>query len=269
MFIKKNKLDLEANMLIDLNMFIQSGSKQFQYHMKHIELVKRYAIIINNKLDTRIDNHKLAYISYAHDMFKERGLDPNSTKCWRNHDIPQDLNRYIRTHLKTLEEFDLEDYFNTDIQQHPLAAGIFLYEELGIKDPEILYPVMFHSCPIIPIYETLPSQVQNMIDIIMLADKLSSNYLRINMKNSEVRVDLDQLVFGTNGKEFNYTLGLFIARLISQGNSQEIHSIKASEYYHNKLSEANPLLALKIDSIKKIGGAKIWPVRKSQVVKMP
>ena len=42
MFIKKNKLDLEANMLIDLNMFIQSGSKQFQYHMKHIELVKRY-----------------------------------------------------------------------------------------------------------------------------------------------------------------------------------------------------------------------------------
>ena len=267
--LKHNIMDPEIRMILDLNKFIQIGSKQYNYHMKHIELTKRYAIIISKKLGYNIDNRKLAYVAYAHDILKERGLTPMTSRCWRGHMIPQDLNRYIRTHLSVLEQFGLEDYFNTDVQQHPLAAGIFLYEEFGIKDPEILYPIMFHSCPIISVYETLSNNVKNMIDIISLADKLSSNYLRINMKKSEVRIDLDQLVFGSNGREFNYSLGLFVARLISQGNSQEVNSIKATEYYHKRLLEDNPLMGLKIDSIKKIGGNKIWPERKSQLVKMP
>lgn len=266
MLIVKGNTDLESKMLIDLNKNIQGDSKQIEYHMKHIELVKKYAVILNNRLCLHIDNRKLSYVAYAHDLLKERGLNPNTHKSWKDHEIPQDLNRYIRTHLNVLENFGLEDYFNTDIQQHPLAAGIFLYEELGIRDLEILYPVMFHSCPIIPIYETLDKRIQNIIDIIMLSDKLSSNYLRINMKNSEVRVDLDQVVFGSTGRELNYTLGLFLARLISQGNSQEINSIKSTEYYHKKLMDDNPLIGSKIDSLKKIGGNKVWPVRKSKVL---
>lgn len=261
--------DFEAKMLVDLTKCIHMRSKRYEYHIKHIELVRRYLNILNRKLDLHINPSKLTFIAYAHDLLKERGLDPNTTKSWKSHEIPQDLNRYIRTHLKTLEEFGLEDYFNTDIQQHALAAGIFLYEELGIKDKEILYPVMFHSCPIIDVYKTLSPKIQNIIDITILADKLSSNYLRINYKHSEVRVDLDQVVFGSNGREFNYSLGLFLARVISQGNSNEKNSQLATDYYYNKLSETNPLLGSKIDSIKKIGGNKIWQPRKSKVIKMP
>lgn len=261
--------DLEAKMLIDLNKCIHMDSKRYEYHIKHIELVRRYLVLLNKKLDIHVNPSKLAFIAYSHDLLKERGLDPSTTKTWKKHEIPQDLNRYIRTHFKILEEFGLEDYFNTDIQQHALAAGIFLYEELGIRDKEILYPVMFHSCPIIDIYQTLPRKVQNITDITILADKLSSNYLRINYKHSEVRVDLDQVVFGSNGKEFNYSLGLFLARVLSQGNSTEKNSQIATDYYYNRLLESNPLLGSKIDSIKKIGGNKIWQPRKSKVIKMP
>jgi hypothetical protein len=268
MFIKP-EVDLEEKMLLDLNTFIHQDTKQFEYHMKHIDLVKKYSLIINNRIGLRIDSHKLAYIALAHDLLKERGLDPSCTKQWKNHDIPQDLNRYIRLNLDVLETYGLEDYFNTDIQQHPLAAGIFLHKELGIRDPEILYPIMFHSCPIIDVYETLNRRIQTMIDITILSDKLSSNYLRINLKNSEVRVYLDQVVFGTSGNEFNYTLGLFIARLLGQGNSTEIHSVEATEYYYKRLCDINPLMSnLKSYSIKKIGDAKIWPKRNSKVLMM-
>lgn len=77
---------------------------------------------------------------------------------------------------------------------------------------------MFHSCPIMSIYSTLNYRTRTMVDIISLSDKLSSNYLRINYKEkNEVSIDLDLAVFGADGKEFNYTLGLLIARLISQG----------------------------------------------------
>lgn len=256
----------ETQMLIDINQFIHKDTKQYEYHMKHLDLVRKYAIIINKKLSLHIDNHKLTYIAYAHDILKERGLNPNIERSWKNHPIPEDLNRYIRTNLNTLEVFGLEDYFNTDIQQHALAAGIFLYKELEMKDMDILYPVMFHTCPIIPVYKELRPTIRNMVDIILLADKLSSNYLRINMKKSEVKIDLDQLVFGSDGKEFNYSLGLFVARLIGQGNSNERNSIETTEYYLARLRETNPLIGARMDSAKKLGGNKIWPERKSKVL---
>ena len=54
------------------------------------------------------------------------------------------------------------------------------------------------------VYEKLDKKIQTMIDITMLADKLSSNYLRINFRKVDVRIDLDQVVFGLSGNEFNY-----------------------------------------------------------------
>lgn len=267
--IEKNNVDLEYKMLIDLNEFITKDSKFHEYHMKHIRLVRRYALLINEKLGNLVPNRKLSYIALAHDLFKERSLDQSKdgTIIWNGYNVPQDTTRYVRTNLDILEEYGLDEYFNTDIQYHPLSAGIFLAKELGIRDKEILYPIMFHSCPIIPIYETLPKRIQIMTDIIMLSDKLSSNYLRINFKKTEVRIDLDQAVFGSNGMEFSYTLGLFLARLISQGKSTEKQSELSTKYYYNRLCDTNPLISEGIN-IKSLGGNKLWPERKSQAWKI-
>lgn len=252
----------EEQMLLDLNTFIHHKNKVFDYHMEHIKLVKKYAILLNRRLNARVDSHKLAYISFAHDLLKERSLNPKKPdKVWRGFTIPQDLIRYVRSNLDVLEEYGMDDYFNSSCQYHALAAGIFLHKEMGITDPEILYPVMFHSCPIIPIYETLSHRLRMMIDITILADKLSSNYLRINMKKSSVKVDLDQIVFGSTGRELNYSLGLYFARVIGQGKSEEEQGLAATEYYYKRLCDTNPFIS---ESIKKLGGNTTWPERKSQ-----
>lgn len=261
--ILKDKISPESNMLLDLNTFIHHDNKMYDYHMRHIKLVRKYAILLNKKLNSHISVCKLTYVAFAHDLFKERSLDPKLSITWKGHDIPQDTNRYVRSNLDVLEEYGLDDYFNSDVQLHALSAGIFLRKELGITDKEILYPVMFHSCPIISVYETLSPRLRNMVDIVMLSDKLSSNYLRINMREVPVRIDLDQVVFGSNGLEFNYSLGLFIARLISQGKSEEEQSTIATEYYYKRLCDINPVIQ-KDYSIKKLGGSKIWQKRKSQ-----
>lgn len=268
--ILKNDLDPEYKMLIDLNSFIHSDSKMFDYHMRHIRLVRRYAMLLNKKLGGRMSNRKLSYIALSHDIFKERSLNQerDGNVIWNNHNIPQDTNRYVRMNLHVLEEYGLDEYFNTDVQFHSLAAGIFLRSEFGITDKEILYPVFFHSCPIIPVYEQLDPRLKAMIDVIMLADKLSSNYLRINYRQSLVRIDLDQAVFGANGREFNYTLGLFIARLIGQGKSEEKQSNISTEYYYKRLCDQNPIISKNIN-IKKLGGNGVWPKRKSQALMMP
>lgn len=254
-------------MLLSLNQFIHHENKMYEYHMAHIKLVRKYALIINKRCGCKLNEQKLSYIALAHDLFKERSLDPNKTVTWKGFNIPQDTNRYVRQNLDLLEEYGLDDYFNTDIQYHALTAGLFVLKEFNITDKEILYPIWFHSCPIIPIYEELSPRIQNMVDTIMLADKLSSNYLRINLRHVDVRIDLDQAVFGTSGNEFNYTLGLFIARLIGQGKSEEEQSKIATEFYYKRLSDMNPIIS-KSYSIRKLGGTKQWPPRKSQALMM-
>jgi HD superfamily phosphohydrolase YqeK len=263
------KYNPQCRMLLELNEFIHCENELFEYHMEHIKLVRRYSLLLAKRLHANVDLKKLEYAALAHDLFKERSLDPSKDGLvlWENHQIPQDLNKYVRSNLPILENFKLDDYFNTDVQLHPLSAGIFLYTEFGIKDPEILYPVMFHSCPIIDVYRDIPYRVRTMVDIMTLADKLSSNYLRINMREHEVRIDLDQAVFGSNGREFNYSLGLFLARLISQGKSKEEQSQISTEYYYKRLVAMNPIIS-KSYSIKKIGGNTKWPKRKSQAFKI-
>lgn len=256
----RNTINTDDLRLLKLNEDIQKDSPRFDYHMEHIKLVRKYALLINRRLNYNLDNAKLSYAALSHDILKEHGLDKNKVSCY-----PQDLNKYVRENLVILKYYNLDDYFNTSIQYHALAAGIYLIKELHIKDPEILYPVMFHSCPIIDVYEDLPIRIRTSVDIIMMADKLSSNYLRINSFSKPVRIDLDQAVFGSSGREFNYTLGLFLARLISQGKSDEIESVTATEYYYKRLSEANPLIS-KIPNIKKLGENKLWEKRKSQAL---
>lgn len=256
----------DLQLLIELNKVIQCESKRFEYHMKHIELTKDYALLLADKLGV-YNTFELSFAALAHDLFKERGLDPNRNLIWKGHIIPQDNIKYVRSNLDILEEFNLDDYFNTSIQYHPLASAIFLYKEFNIVNRNVLYPIMFHSCPIIDIYKKLPHETQILIDILMLADKLSSNYLRINMREVPVRTNLDLVVFGDNGKEFNFTLGLLIANLIARGNDNEKQGIIATSYYYDRLYDINPLLPRNI-SFKRLGGKKIWPKRKSLVLKM-
>lgn len=261
-------LNTDEGMLLELNEFIHGKNSLFEYHLKHITLVKKYALTLNNRLGLNISPKKLTYASLAHDLLKERSLHPDKPDfIWKQCTIPQDVNRYVRTNLDVLENFQLDEYFNSSCQFHALAAGIFLYKELNITDPEILYPVMFHSCPIVSVYETLPKKIQHMVDIIMLSDKLSSNYLRINFKGSNVRVDLDQIVFGLDGNELNYSLGLYISRLISQGKSEEEQGIIATEMYYKRLKENNPFM-FENYSFKKLGGTRKWPERKSQAFRI-
>ena len=259
----------QTRLLLELNHFIQHKRITFNYHMQHIKLARKYALILNNKLNAGLDPVKLSFVALAHDLFKEHGLNPmkDGKVFWNEHPIPQDLNRYVRMNLDTLEEFGLVDFFNTDVQLHALAAGIFIYKELGIKDPEILYPVFFHSCPIMDVYKTLDPKIQTAVDIMMLADKLSSNYLRINSRRMIVRADLDLAVFGANGKEFNYSLGLYMARLIGQGKSPDKQAIATTYHYFKRLQAINPLVSRYI-SVKQLGGNRLWPKRTSQVLKM-
>ena len=263
--LKRQIRSKESKVLLNLNTFIHKDNSLFEYHMNHINMAKSYAVLVNRKLGNIVDNRKLEYVALAHDLFKERSLDDTKLSVeWKGHQIPQDTNRYVRLNLDILAEFGMDDYFNTDVQLHPLASAIFLYKEFGIRDKDIIYPIMFHSCPIMPVYETMTAKQKIIVDIMMMSDKLSSNYLKINMKGIETRVDLDQLVFGPNGREFNYTMGLYIARLIAQGKSEEKQSLITTDHYFKRLCDSNPLIP-KECSVKDLGGVKIWPKRVSQL----
>ena len=136
----QDQLSVQNDMLLNMNEFIQRNRPSLSYHITHIKLVEKYALILHKKLNSNTEIGKINYMALCHDILKERGLNPKleGSVYWRNHNIPQDLNRYVRMNLDVLDEFNLSDYFNTDIQLHALAAGIFIRKELNITDPEIL-----------------------------------------------------------------------------------------------------------------------------------
>ena len=259
---------LSVDDLRTINSMIHGDNLMFRYHVYHVRLVAEYALVINERLsgDERA-LEKLQFIAYAHDLFKERSLQTDKHLEWNGIEIPQDNKRFVRMNLNTLDQYGIGDYFNTDVQLHALAAGIFLAQN-GITDPEILYPVFFHSCPVISVYTTLDKHTQELVDITMLADKLSSNYLRINVRRKPVRVDLDLATFGPSGMEFNYSMGLFLARLISNGKSMEKINNEATQYYYDRLKQINPYLPRSY-TVSRIGGSKIWPQRKSPALRTP
>jgi HD superfamily phosphohydrolase YqeK len=260
-------LDEQFKNVLDLNVFIHGKAQLFEYHMHHIKLTANYALLLNRKLAANLNAQKLKLAALAHDLMKERDHHDANYIEWNGLQIPTDNNRYVRMNLDILERYGMDEYFNTDVSLHALAAMLFVLKELKIADDEVLFPIMFHSCPIISVYEKLSKRIQTMVDIIMLSDKLSSNYLRINFRDQEVSIDLDQLVFGPSGNELNYTLGLFMARMISQGKSTETQSVIATEYYHKRLYELNPLITKKY-SIDKLG-VKKWEKRKNHRWQMP
>ncbi|MDE7346513.1 MAG: hypothetical protein K2N48_07210, partial [Muribaculaceae bacterium] len=233
--------------------------------MAHITLVERYAHAINKRLGGVLDNEKLSLIAISHDSFKERCLDVTQEVFYMGSAVPQDTNAYVRSNLDVLDKFDLGDYFNTSVQLHPLAAGIWMNTVLEIEDPEIIYPICFHSCPIVSVYCELPELVQTYVDVIMLADKLSSNRIRIDIQKTPVLLDLDLAVFGANGNDFNYTTGLWLARKIGQGKSNEQEGVISCQMYYDRVRNMYPFMPEQF-SLKKLGGKQLWPRRQSSVV---
>jgi HD superfamily phosphohydrolase YqeK len=200
--------------------------------------------MLARKLSLDVDINKLRYAALAHDILKEKSFNISVREInIGGINIPQDLNWYVRKNLDILELYGLDDYFNSDAQLHALSAGIFLHKELNITDPDIIYPVFFHSCPIISIYETLDPHTQALVDIIMLSDKLSSNKLKRELK--KISYNLEVAVFGESNTELNYSLGLLLARLIAQGNSPGKHAIIATDFYHRRLMKTQPFMTEK------------------------
>lgn len=220
-------------------------SEKEPYRVSHLKLTDSYARRLASNFPRRLnsqDRYRLRYASLSHDLLKGKHFDPNGPPLEiRGHSIPQDLNRYVRLNLPILQEFDLDDYFNTDIQLHALASGLFLIMELGERDPRVLYPVFFHSCPILPVYESLDETTRLLVDIIVLADKLSSNHLKLQA-GKKVALNLELAVFGESGQEFNFTQGLYLARLIGQGSSTEEYSKLMTEHYYQRLVRINPIM---------------------------
>jgi len=250
--------------LLKLNKKIRKGSKDQEYHMKHIDMVRLYATHINRLLGEPVSRHKLGVIAFAHDILKEN-YGEKDLEIGR-HIIPGNLDAYVKANASLLESYLPGEFMSCDLQAHAMGAAIFLQKEFNTQDPEIIFPVLFHSLPIIEVYRKLTEKVQTMIDIIMLSDKLSSNWLRINMHEEKVRCDLDQIVFGKDGHEFNYTLGLVIARLIAAGKNPDYISDASTLYYYHRLRETNPLIRMKLN--RKVLGEKMkWPKRPSAVSK--
>lgn len=247
----------EYRMLFDIvkHIYQANGRKNVNDVLNHLQMVQQYSAIINNRMKLGLDQSKLNCIAYAHDILKEKGLDihkPNLS--WNNHEIPQDLNRYVRLNLDILEKYSLDEYFNTDVSLHALSAGIFLLKEFGLSDAEIMYPICFHSCPVISIYETLPEKTRDMCDVIILADKLASNQQKIKKGHPTV-CDLDLITFGQSGNEMNYSLGIYVAMQLKRGESKGEQSRLAVEYYKTR----GGLDMFQMEMQK--GERKVWPLR--------
>jgi hypothetical protein len=230
--------------ILKLNDKMREGCKWHDTHMHHITLVKDYATHINKMLGNPVNRHKLGFAALAHDTLKENYNE--KTQVIDGINIPGSIKEYVCSHIDIITKYVPEEYLYTDLQFHATGATIFLEKEMGITDPEILYPVLFHSLPVIEVYQNLDPKIQTMIDIMVLSDKLSSNWLRINKMDEEVRCDLDHIVFGPNGNEFNYVLGIYAARLIGAGKKPDYVNDTCTIHYFHRLHTQNPLVNMKI-----------------------
>jgi len=250
MSISQNLLSSDNNSELDFDRLVDTLNRLYgdrdPVRIEHLELTASFSERLSGHFGDvldQADRYKLRYASMGHDLLKGKFLSDSSQAevTLNNVVVPVDLNRYVRLNLPTLEPFQLDDYFNTDIQLHALAAGIYLIMEFGITDTRILYPIFFHSCPILSVYEQLDDTTRLMVDLVTLADKLSSNHIK-RKQSRPVPLNLELSVFGESNNEFNFTQGLLLARLLGQGRSTEKHSREMSEHYYQRLVSLNPFL---------------------------
>ena len=252
--------------LIDLGKFTREecGEELQRYHFDHCEKLMKYGNDIMVRLGILEYRNELEIVAYAHDLFKRYSLRENDVE-WNGKIIPQNIPKYIDENRFVLDKFGLNMIRSDNFSNHPIAAGIFLYKEFTVDDPKIIYPVFFHSCPIISIYKKLDKALRNFIDVILLADKMSANVLCRGIKKWHSKVDMELVLYGENHKEFNYTNALLTAKILGQCGSKDKFSVESTKHYYKRAARINP--ALDKNSIL-LGRKKPWKFNKAIFCKM-
>jgi len=226
-------------------------SDKENYRIRHARLTVDYTERLMRSFHILVvdDRRKLSIAARFHDLLKaDATLGSGSSQLvfakMAELGFPTDLKEYIYTNSEYFPTLGVQG-FTENIAEHALALVLHMLVHYDILDREILYPILFHSCPILPTYSKLNQRRQTMIDIITLADKLSSNALRLlgDADGKKAPFNLHLAVFGVDDCEFNFTEGLFLARLLSQGKSQDPYSLVMTQYYFQRLKERSPLWA--------------------------
>lgn len=223
--------------------------KDDPYRSAHMETSAVYAerilaVLIDDAEDKKKNEllWKIKCAAIGHDILKDKYFNKDAEdKIINGYTIPQNLETYIQKNMDVLEKFKMDKYLNTAVQDHAVASGIFIHNNFGIDDEMIIYPIMFHSCPILPVYQILNDNLQKMIDVMVLSDKLSASIVKPQF-DKKVKIDLKSMLYGISGCEFNFTQALLMARLIGHDNSKDAHSNMMVEYYHERALQTNPLI---------------------------
>ena len=229
--------------------------------MAHLELFKMYAFEINLRLGSPFSQEDLATIAYAHDIFK----DDNHRVQYTNNgeDIFVTKEDILSRYGSSIEYFGFKKGEKAALSEHAKCAALFIMncEEIVDYNKDILYPIIFHSLPILRVYRDLTREIQLMIDLTVVADKCSSNYLRIQ-QYVPCNFRMDDILFGMDGKEFNFTTALFAARLIGSEGYNDDFNKDINTFYLHRLNRINPFVINKLN-IKDYGRKKIWERKQS------
>ena len=106
-----------------------------------------------------------------------------------------------------------------------------------------------------------------MIDLTVVADKCSSNYLKIQ-QYVPCNFRMEDILFGMDGKEFNFSAALFAARLIGSENYSDEFNKDINIFYLHRLNRINPFIMDKVH-IKDYGRKKIWERKPSILLRKP
>jgi len=190
--------------------------------------------VVSEKIDYKFDKKLFPIIAWSHDLLKDR---ENS------------FSKFYQENKNNIKRFHLTNEMRKALSEHAYRSAEFLSNyPFNITDGKILYSILFHSSPIIEIMNNVLSKdTKEYVNLTILCDKLSSNYLRI-INNEETYFNLVNTLFGENLDEFNYDDGLY---LISTFNNiyNNKYSKEVVEYYKSKSKL----------SITRIEELKLWP----------
>lgn len=217
---------------IKLNKKIHKNSAKYKYHMNHIIRAATYGAEINAKLDFPVERNKLNFALLMHDILK----GSVSAEYMDDNDKKSD---YIKDNYNILNKLNLYQYWKK-MSKHAVAGGIFVYNLLKESNnldgnEDIVRAIMFHSYPIVAVYKNLNKSNRIMIDIVVLADKLSSNWIKINDPSEESpKYYLEEELYGKDKKQIKFDYALVKAREIGMGDPEKAKKQNKKAYLFYK-----------------------------------
>lgn len=233
-------------MLINMNIYLHIYEDKFYYHIKHCWLMEKFMNIIASK-DTSFNYNRelLPIIAWSHDLLKDR---------------EDKFSKFYKENKNNLKRFHLTEEMYKSISPHGYRAAEFLSNyPFNITDGKILFSVLFHSVPIIDVIENiLTESTRKYVDLTLLCDKLSSNYLRIH-EGEKVLADIGKEVFGDNYDKLDIYRGLYIIRLFAKiiDKKNNEYDKQATEYYRKKWNEKYTIV---------LGEVKEWEKRENPLL---